>query len=611
MTSIASGIVSFTLTIATVTTISTKKVTVPAGRSTIPTIAFPAQPTSNEQLPASGDNGPSSPTPTESTSPEGNGSPSPTEPASPVVNEPSSAPDGGSLPRGPNGPTSSTESETGSPDVNGPSPPKVTESTRGSGDGSGAGNPGAQGSMSPPFVPKNEVSGSGEVSPLTPVTVGGATLLVGPSQAIIASTTFSIGPDTPPTTVVIDSQTISIGPRGIGFESTTVALPSRDSGSAFSSVITAGGVTFAANPTAVVIDGSTTYQVGEGATPTTAVINGQIVSFGSEGVGLASTMIVIPPTVGRPPSSTVTAGGLTLVMNPTEAVIGGTTYPIGSGARMPTTAVINGQTVSLGPDGIGLPTTTIPVPGHRRGVQQSVMTAGGIGITINPTEAIINGTTYPIGSAAKTPTTAVINGQTVSLGPDGIELPTTTVPVPNQTAGAQPLIITAGGLTFSVNPTEAVISGTTYPIGSGATMPITTVINGQTVSFGPGGVGLPTTTVPVPEQTGGARQSVITAGGIGITINPSEAIVSGTTYPIGSAGSIPTTTVIKGQTVSFGPGGIGLPTTIIMTPSTGTIGAGTGGVQPFTGSGGRTLGTAAGKERVVCIFLALALGGLI
>ena len=223
--------------------------------------------------------------------------------------------------------------------------------------------------------------------------------------------------------------------------------------------------------------------------------------------------------------------------------------------------MINGQTVSNGPDGIGLPTTTVPVPGPRRAVQQSVMTADGIGITINPTEAVISGTTYPIGPKA-TPTTAVINGQTVSVGLGGIGLPTTTVPVPKETSSAQISVITAGGLGITINLTEAIISGTTCTIGSGAITPTTAVVDGQTVSLGPDGIGLPTTIVAVSKQTGGAQPSIIIAGGLTFSVNPTEAVISGTTYPIGPKAT-PTIAVVNGQTVSFGPGGVGLPTTIV------------------------------------------------
>lgn len=99
-------------------------------------------------------------------------------------------------------------------------------------------------------------------------------------------------------------------------------------------------------------------------------------------------------------------------MNPAEAVISGTTYLIGSGATSPTTTIVNGQTVSLGPNGVGLATTIIPVPGPATEVQESVVTAKGLTFSINPIEAIISGTTYPIGSEATSPTIVIVNEQT-------------------------------------------------------------------------------------------------------------------------------------------------------------------------------------------------------
>lgn len=65
--------------------------------------------------------------------------------------------------------------------------------------------------------------------------------------------------------------------------------------------------------------------------------------------------------------------------------------------------------------------------------------------------------------------------------------------------------VTAGGITFSIDPTVAVISGKTYTIGTGATEETTTVINSQTVRIGTEGVSFPTTTVapaaPAPVTT--------------------------------------------------------------------------------------------------------------
>ena len=174
----------------------------------------------------------------------------------------------------------------------------------------------------------------------------------------------------------------------------------------------------------------------------------------------------------------------------------------------------------------------------------------------------------------------------------------------------QESVISANGPTFSINPTEAIISGTTYPIGSEATVPMTAVINGQTVSLGPSGVGLRTTTVPVPEPTGERQESIITVDGLTFAVNPTEAIISGTTYPIGSEATSPTTTIINGQTVSLGSNGVGLPTTTVTPPSTSpsSTRTETGDVQPFTGGAvENTLGAA----RIVGIIMALGLEGLI
>ena len=345
--------------------------------------------------------------------------------------------------------------------------------------------------------------------------------------------------------------------------------------------------------------------------PTTAVINGQTVSFGPGEIGLAGTTVPAQNQIGGVEQSVVTAESFTLTVNPTKAIISGTTYPIRSKAA-PTSIVMSGQTISLGPDGVGLPTTTVPIPNQSGNVPDSVITVESLTFSVNPTEAIISRTTYPIGSEATMPTTTVINGQTLSLGPGGIGLAATTVPVPKETSDVGQSVVTAEGLTFSVNPTEAIISGTTYPIGSGATISATTiVVNGRTVSLGPNGVGLPTTTIPAPNQPGGVQESVVTAEGLTFSVNPTEAIISGATYPIGSGATMSTTIVVNGQTMSIGPGGVGLPTSTIVPPSLGATGTGSGNIQPFTGGSGNTFGTLGRKGGFLSISLMLVLGGLV
>lgn len=391
----------------------------------------------------------------------------------------------------------------------------------------------------------------------TTVAVGDLTFAVNPSQAVIGGSTFNIGAGAAPETAVVDGQAVSFGPGGVGLPSTTIAPPAGVASPRFSAV-TAAGIPFDVNPSQAVVNG-VIYDIGVGATPGTAVVNGQVVSFGPEGIGLPSTTIAPPAGMASPRFSAVTAGSITFDVNPSQAVLNGVIYDIGAGAT-PETAIVNGQAVSFGPGGVGLPSTTVIPPAGGASPTFSAVTAAGLTFAVNPTAAVISGTTYAIG-AGSTPRTATVDGEVISFGPGGVGLAATTVAVPP--AGAAPTFsaVTAGGLTFSVNPSAAVIGGTTYRVGAGAS-PITTNVGGQRVSIGPGGIGLASTTVPIPTAEATPVLSDVTAGGLTFSVGASAAVVSGTTYRIGS-GAAPTSTVIGGQTVSFGPGGVGLASTTV------------------------------------------------
>jgi hypothetical protein len=106
--------------------------------------------------------------------------------------------------------------------------------------------------------------------------------------------------------------------------------------------------------TLAVVDG-TTLTIGPGATPTTAVINGQTVTIGSSGLGIGGATLTFP---FNPTTQAVTAGGVTFSeVGSSLVVIGGSTFTFGPGAK-PTTDVFNGQTISIGPSGVGFKTTT-------------------------------------------------------------------------------------------------------------------------------------------------------------------------------------------------------------------------------------------------------------
>lgn len=250
----------------------------------------------------------------------------------------------------------------------------------------------------------------------TPTVISGVTVLLGPSAAIIDGSTFAIGEGASPQTISVHGQTISIGAEGLGFPQTTVIPPSLPTniviidGDIISAVggseAVIGGSTFSYGPllspqtdtfngqtitiapsgisfgttviggsgnsglqlgivggisvteigsSIAVIDG-TTLIVGPGAQSTTATIDGKAITAGPEGLGVGGTTLNYPfNTI----TQVITAGGITFSeIGSTLVNIGGTTFTIGSGARI-TTNTYNGQTISLGPEGVGFKTTTL------------------------------------------------------------------------------------------------------------------------------------------------------------------------------------------------------------------------------------------------------------
>lgn len=275
----------------------------------------------------------------------------------------------------------------------------------------------------PTLTPEGAVTGAP-----TPTVVNGVTVAVGSSIAIIGSSTYTIGPGATPTTTVVNGQTISIGPSGVGIGSTTIkpgsgqTPPANPGGAPMTQVATVNGVTLTEIGSTVMI-GSNTYTLGPEASPTTVIVNGQTFSLGPSGVGSASTTI-FPPYNGSPnPTQVVTAAGITFSeIGSSLVVIGGSTFTVGPGAT-PTTDVYNGQTISIGPGGVGIGSTTIAPP-----AQTQAITAGGITFSeIGSSLVIIGSSTFTIGPGA-TPTTDVYDGQTISIGPSGVGFASTTVP---------------------------------------------------------------------------------------------------------------------------------------------------------------------------------------
>jgi hypothetical protein len=223
-------------------------------------------------------------------------------------------------------------------------------------------------------------------------------------------------------------------------------------------------------------------------TPTTEVVSGVTVSIGPGGIGVGGSTTLTPPPAQQ--TQAITAGGITFSkIGSSLVVIGSSTFTVGPGAT-PTTDVYNGQTISIGPGGVGIGgSTTIAFPAQ----QTQAITAGGITFSeIGSSLVVIGSSTFTVGPGA-TPTTDIYNGQTISIGPGGVGIGgSTTIAPPAQQTQA----ITAGGITFSeIGSSLVVIGSSTFTIGPGAT-PTMDVFDGQTISIGPSGIGLASTTIP-------------------------------------------------------------------------------------------------------------------
>ncbi|KAK4936269.1 hypothetical protein LTR10_022797 [Elasticomyces elasticus] len=206
-----------------------------------------------------------------------------------------------------------------------------------------------------------------------------------------------------------------------------------------------------------------------------------------------------------------------------------TPAPTASGAATPvplTTTidnvrvVVSSSNVIIGSQAVAIPTvapTTVRANGATFTTITFITAVGDLTFTVGPTVAVLSDTTYRIGPNAPA-TTLTMDGTKVSIGSDGVGLPSTTI-APATVVTSPFVVYTTEGLTISVDQSEAVVAGATYEIGSDASQ-VTTTISGETISFGPGGVGLDSTTIA---PTAPVSETTITLGSIRSTATTTSA----------------------------------------------------------------------------------------
>lgn len=454
------------------------------------------------------------------------------------------------------------------------------------------------------------------------VTIGSVPVVLQPSNVVIGSQTFSHGSSA--AFAVYGGQTYSwdakqlVGPGGTmaTFPSATAAAPRITAGgqvfSIFSSTLQASGTdivipnspsaspfiyqnqTFAVNPSQLVAPDMSITVPPATAQPTPFVYNGQTfsvdnsqfiapsatipLSSGSGTVRYGTTVLTVEQTQVICPSTTialssvpqtdslatpsaVTTGGLTFSLGPAAAVIASSTYSFLPG-QAPTTVTDQGQTITLASSGVQFGNVNVPVPSYPS--SYSVVTQGDLTFSVAPSAVVFNGQTTKV-TPGMAPLSTKINGQEISIGPQGVAIANTTVPLPMVSNPSGYAVVTQGGLTISVAPSAVVLNGQTNGITSGMT-PITTAVDGQTISIGPQGVGLASTTIPLPVATNSAGYAVVTQGDLTFSVAPSAVVLDGQTNSIQS-GMTPITTNVDGQIVSIGQEGVGIVGTTIPLPT--------------------------------------------
>lgn len=320
---------------------------------------------------------------------------------------------------------------------------------------------------------------------VTSFAVGGFPVVVHPDDVVIASRTYPLGSS--PTAIVHDGQTYILESSKLVAAHTTVNLPHQNPALG---LVTAGGEVFSVYPSQLEAPG-TTVAIPQKPQPSIFVHRGETFTLNPSQVIVPDRTIPLPSekSMITPAPSLVNAEGITMSFGPSEVIIGSRTYSF----ETPTSIVYNGQTISLGPSGVGLARTTIAI---RTKPAISTVTEGALTFIVNPSEAIIHGHTFSLTPDAK-PTSTIINGQSISFGPQGITFIGTTAILPRLPQA--PYVTVVDGLTFSLEASDVVISGTSYGIDSGA-KPTTITVAGEAISIGPGGIGLQNTTI-VPPST--------------------------------------------------------------------------------------------------------------
>ena len=387
-----------------------------------------------------------------------------------------------------------------------------------------------------------------------------------------------------------------------------------------------------ANPTRVVVDGTTNaiasitsqaplilggqtaYQAPGGGLivgPSTiapgsqATISGQIFSLdGSSSVAVDGSTYSLPPTQNayimqavQPSSTAPITLSNGLVVTPAASAADPGAYPalnLPNGAIISAggpTAVVSGTTYSVLPSNQGLlinGASTLGLP-PLPSAPQSIFSVAGQTFTAAPTGFSIAGTTISPGGQAVT-----ISGTAISLNPfSQLQIGSSTIGLSQSPETVGPEVFTVAGQTFTAAPTGFPIAGSSLTPGGSPVY-----LSGTLVSLDASSrLQIGSSTINLGINTAPATQSVFAVAGQTFTAEPTGFAIAGTTLtPGGSA------VTVSGTPVSLAPGGtlaIGSSTIALHSQTVFTVGG-----QIFTAepTGFAIVGTSISPGQAVTIF---------
>lgn len=291
----------------------------------------------------------------------------------------------------------------------------------------------------------------------TPVLVGGQTIAIASNGGVVIGNSIYL----PGAQAHVFDTALSVGADNVIVDGSTYTIPTYPT----EKPVLIDGEPITRAPNGGIVIGDLTIAPGN-----QAIVSGHTISDGFSSVVVDGSTYALPTNIlseNVMPQSLTLANGVIISAGGSAATISGTTYSIPSDDRA---LVVNGKTMVFP---VGL---------------KSIFTVADQTFTANPTGFVVDGHSVLQDGSAVT-----LSGTVVSLGPLGLEIGSSTIPLtfPQETAELQS-IFTIAGQTFTANPTGFLVDGHSVSVDGPAV-----TFSGTLVSLGSGGLQVGSSTWPL------------------------------------------------------------------------------------------------------------------